>query len=258
MGLRGLPPTSVFKMDLFSTSKYTLNIVSWNSIGSRKDKLNWLNEFCLDNNVHGICLQEHFCVSDSAVKLFSAEISSYFNYFQPAMRAQFETRGHASGGLCQFVRKDLKANMSPVSTSSHRLQIHKLCVSDRSILWINSYLPCDDGNKNISELNAVLEELNGLIDSSDCTDILWCGDMNVDFARNTPATTLLKRWLTDHKLVSIWSNYTVDYSHHNLDWKGTSLIDHFLSLIVSSLLPHLLVSITMKDSIPDMTQYVLV
>ena len=150
------------------------------------------------------------------------------------IRSETETRGRARGGICQFIRKDLKADMVPLVTNSFRTQAYKLLINGRSILWVNAYFPTDT-NDNIEELNELLISISELIDITDTSDVIIGGDLNVDLGRSSKATDCVTTWLLDNELTSIWSTVDIDYTHHNLNWNGTSKIYHFL--LSSSLLP---------------------
>ena len=62
-----------------------------------------------------------------------------------------------------------------------------------------------------------------------CDNILWAGDINSDFSRNTNHTHAVQEALEELGLQRSWDQFEVDFSctHYLLGQTFTSLLDHF-------------------------------
>ena len=59
--------------------------------------------------------------------------------------------------------------------------------------------------------------------------VLWAGDLNVDFFRNTRHSNLVRHFVDELDLVHSWDNHDVDFTHYNElnNTTHVSTIDHF-------------------------------
>ena len=78
-----------------------------------------------------------------------------------------------------------------VSPDFYRIQAVKIKFRTSSCLLVNSYFPCDPRNRQedtelletIQAIRSVLE-----VEGTDCRSVLWAGDINADFLRQTNHT----------------------------------------------------------------------
>ena len=145
--------------------------------------------------------------------------------------------GRPKAGLAQLARKGLGIRKDRISTNSFRIQAQILNFPTSKILWINTYFPTDPHTVQFDdlELNEVLNEVTKIIDKSECTDIIWNGDLNWDPSRTTGFSTSMHNFVNRMSLVPLWRHYDVDYTHLHTDYTSTSVLDHFL--VSESLLP---------------------
>ena len=100
------------------------------------------------------------------------------------------------------------------------------------MLLINSYLPVDSQANNFdeTELLETLTYVKNILRDNDYDGIIWSGDLNADFARNSKHTRITKEFIHEHYFEMAWDNYLVDFTHYhevnNISY--TSIIDHFL------------------------------
>ena len=44
-------------------------------------------------------------------------------------------------------------------------------------------------------------------------DVIWMGDINADFCRNTKHVWRIETYLNDKKLVKAWDSFQIDFTH---------------------------------------------
>ena len=103
---------------------------------------------------------QHFRKSANTTKFFKTQFPEYNPYIIPGYRMPGQDNGRPIGGLAQISTKGLKINKTRVNTISPRIQAQVLKLPNSKLLWLNSYLPCDNGTTNIDELNEVLGVVN--------------------------------------------------------------------------------------------------
>ena len=57
--------------------------------------------------------------------------------------------------------------------------------------------------------------------------MIWNGDMNWDLSRSSGFSKVMKNFVSEVGLVSLWSAYPVDHTHVHTDYSSTSVLDHF-------------------------------
>lgn len=119
-------------------------------------------------------------------------------------------------------------SVSVVPTTSRRLCVARLVIDKCHFLLINVYLPhegLDDTELHYAEELAVIEDVIG--SNKDCHIVLG-GDFNVDFARQSANTMMLKSFCDENGLTSSISNSnnSVDYTY-NFNMQRFSILDHF-------------------------------
>ena len=84
-------------------------------------------------------------------------------------------------------------------------------------------------------LNEVLDEVETILNTVTCTDVVWAGDLNWDSGRKSKFSKIMKEFVEKTGLVSLWDNHPIDFTHIHTDNKSISTVDHFL--ISPSLVP---------------------
>ena len=129
------------------------------------------------------------------------------------------------------IPKYLEANVVDVSPSSSRLQAVILKTGYRNMLILNTYFPQDPKTDDFDtdDLLITLIGIQNIFKQNDCTEVIWTGDINADFSRNTKYVSIIRNFVNEQNLVRSWDQFDVDYTHEfNVrDTTYTSTIDHF-------------------------------
>ena len=87
-------------------------------------------------------------------------------------------RGRPYGGCAIFLLRN--TNVQIVFTNSSRI-----CVSDTvKLLFINVYLPHEDGGANSDELKLQRSIIDDIVEQNEDCDVIHGGEPNVDISRN--------------------------------------------------------------------------
>ena len=84
----------------------------------------------------------------------------------------------------------------------------------------------------MEETIEVLEAIKRTLEASGCDSVLWCGDINTDFRRNSRQVGLVQDTLEELHLEKVWDRYWVDFTRictGNNGNSSTSIFDHFFS-----------------------------
>ena len=107
-----------------------------------------------------------------------------------------------------------------------------LNINSAKILLINSYFPVDPqlNNYDESELIETLSYVRQVLLNNDYDHIIWAGDLNADFLRNSKHTRIVQHFIEELNLLKAWDKYDVNFTHYH-EPNGvsfTSTLDHFL------------------------------
>ena len=141
---------------------------------------------------------------------------SYDMYIEPAVKPNSAiNQGRGKGGLLCMWKKELTRYVSKIKTNNFRLQATKFSFPACPLLVINSYFMTDPRNNNFddTDLLAILADIRLAIEQSQVTNILWGGDCNADFSRNTRFVQIIRDFIEDLGLVVFWSNPSDDPQH---------------------------------------------
>ena len=146
---------------------------------------------------------------------------------KPAIKETHD-KGRPKNGMFIAVPEKMKNQIVDVSPGHWRIQAALVKLSQSNLLLINSYFPVDSRNDG-GELLEALESINEVIAQNDFNDVLFLGDINCDFLRQTAHTNQVKSFLEEKSLNKSWDRFEVDFTmcHEILGKSYTSTLDHF-------------------------------
>ena len=118
-----------------------------------------------------------------------------------------------------------------VSPGHWRIQALTISLVSSTILLVNSYYPVDPKANNFDE-NEVIETLQvikRIVEENVFHSVLFLGDINCDFRRNTLLFHMIRTFLQEHNLHQGWDKFEVDFTHfqENNEVTYVSIIDPF-------------------------------
>ena len=129
-------------------------------------------------------------------------------------------------------KNTINHNIHIVNTNSNRIcSIIVHIDKNVSILLINVYMPCDDRMRgdNYDTLCSILEEIRNICENNYSTHVIFGGDFNIDFKRNTYHSNELTYFIEREELCKCldapFSNIDFTFSSSGTGYR--SLIDHF-------------------------------
>ena len=128
--------------------------------------------------------------------------------------------------MVQMSCKKTDMNLTPIISNSYRLQIQKLRIGTKTILWFNVYLP--NNSDDTEELETILAEMELIIESEEISSVMIGGDLNYNPVRTSASSKLTSEWIDKMNLKSVWENHPIDFTHHHIDHSSTANLDHFL------------------------------
>ena len=118
-----------------------------------------------------------------------------------------------------------------VSPNYWRIQGVTIKCSTLKLLLINSYFPVDPRTMNINEaeLLETLQHIREVLNANEFNHVLWAGDINADFMRNTGHVNTVKQFIDEFNFQPSWQLFNVDFTnYHELNGVSCiSTIDHF-------------------------------
>ena len=206
-----------------------LCVISYNSRGfdgSKKDFIKLLAAIGGCSTV--ICNQENFLLKNNEY-MAKQILPGHHLFCKPAVKEGFD--GRPKNGMFVAVPLNLREKTKDISPSSDRVQC--VVIKDHlcSILILNTYFPTDPRKDDFddTELQLVLSEISTLISDNPCDNVIWTGDINADFRRNSRFVDMVDDFVTDLGLHKAWDSYSADFTHVT-EREGvtyTSVIDHF-------------------------------
>ena len=174
-----------------------------------------------------VCNQENFLLKGNRYKVKQCLPNSKI-IFKPAIKESVE--GRPKHGMFIAIPRELKEFAEDVSPHHERVQAVMLSLAT-NVLIINSYFPTDPklNDFDTTELMATLASIQSVIADNDCDSVIWCGDINADFGRNTTFTNIVDGFFRENLLKNAWEKFPVDYTHvyEKDDHTYTSTLDHF-------------------------------
>ena len=112
------------------------------------------------------------------------------------------------------------------------MQAARISFKSSNILLINTYFPTDPQreNQDESDLLETLGYVKKVVEQNACDGLLWAGDLNSDFSRNSSHTAAVQAVLHELGLHQGWDRFDIDYTaaHDMLGQTFTSTLDHFI------------------------------
>ena len=113
------------------------------------------------------------------------------------------------------IPKCLKAKVADVSSVSFHLQAAIMKTGYRNMLILNTYFPqypkTDDFETD--DLLITLIGIQNILKENDCTEVIWTGDINADFSRDTKFVDIIENFVNEQNLGRFWDRFDVDYTH---------------------------------------------
>ena len=210
--------------------KQDICIFSYNSRGFSMEKQYICSKIL--NHIHGtlpiLCNQENFLLRNNKYKIKQA-LPGYHIIFKPAVKDNLE--GRPRNGMFIAVPDVIKDHISDVSPIHWRIQANVLRSKEKTLLIINTYFPQDSKSTEYkdNELEEVLADIRTILSKNQFDDVIWAGDINVDFIRNSTHVQSLNDYIAEHNFAKSWDIYPVDFTHEHTvnDETHVSTIDHF-------------------------------
>ena len=161
-----------------------------------------------------MCNQENFILKSNAYKLNQA-LPGLHLVINPAVK-ESHCKGRPKGGMFIAVPFYFRTKVLDISPGHWRLQAVLIKTGGSVIMLINSYFPVDirSVNSDNAELDEMLEILKNLIREHQFSSLLFCGDINCDFLRNSGHVRCIQSFLEETCLVKSWDQFNIDYTFY--------------------------------------------
>ena len=209
-----------------------LRIMSYNCRGLNAVKSQYVNSLLCSCDL--LFVQEHW-LCDEQISSLGLINSDFLSCGVCGFASQEVLRGRPFGGSAIFWRKDLHAEFRVLNTGSRRVCAAR-CVSDTyKLLFINVYMPFEDGDVNTEEFYFQLSIIENIMEENADCSVICGGDFNVDFARDWAHTKLLGDFCDRVSLRPAGKHAccTTDYTY-NFNMLRFQTIDHFFCYLSSS------------------------
>ena len=172
---------------------------------------------------------ENFILRDNSYKLFS-ELPGFQLIINPAVKNTHD-KGRPKNEMFVAFPNEIKNNVVDISPSFWRLQAVKIKFGSLTTLLINSYFPVDPRRPNIddAELQETLSHIRDIVRNNEFDALLWAGDINADFVRNTNHTREILGCVEEMNLTKSWDSFGIDFTccHELNGVSHVSTLDHF-------------------------------
>ena len=211
----------------------SLCVISYNSRGFCRYKQEFLRLLCssqiVGTSIHILCVQENFILRANSYKIINA-LPDFFSVIKPAVKNSFDS-GRPKNGMVIAVPRYINGTFEDVSPNYWRLQAIIIRCSSYKLLIINSYFPVDPKtiNFNDEELLETLNHIRHVLNTNQFNQVLWAGDINADFFRNTGHVNTIKQFVDEYNFQCSWELFSTDFTNiHEINGiSHTSTIDHF-------------------------------
>ena len=207
-----------------------LSLFSYNSRGFDRCKQDILKTLQLlsDDNLPIICNQENFLLKGNGYMIQKC-LPNHHIIFKPATKNGLH--GRPKNGMFTAIPSSIKEIVKDVSPPTSRVQSIIIENAFNKIMLINTYFPQDPRCDNFDEADLLLtlSDIKITIMNHDFDQLVWAGDINADFKRNTKFVRLIEDFICEMNLFKSWDAYEIDYTHvaEKNDITYVSTIDHF-------------------------------
>ena len=131
-----------------------------------------------------ICSQENFLLKNNEY-IAKQVLPEHHLVFKPATKEGFD--GRPKNGMFIAFPLCFKNDVIDVSPKSNRVQSVIIMNGSVKTLLINTYFPTDPRKDDFdeSELVLLLADINSVIENNSFDQVIWTGDINADFRRNS-------------------------------------------------------------------------
>ena len=207
--------------------------LSYNSRGFSEQKQNFCmsltSKSIIGDQLAILCNQENFLLRSSSYKIIRT-FPDHHCFINPAIKTGHD-KGWARNGMFIAVPNCMVNNVSDVSPGHWRIQALTISSAASTTLLINSYFPVDPKTNDFdeNELIEILQVIQRVIEENICHSVLFLGDINCDFRRNTRFVQSVRTFLLEQNLNQSWGKFEIDFTHfqeHN-EVTHVSILDHF-------------------------------
>ena len=201
---------------------HKLSVVTYNLHGLNQG-YSFLASLCMDYDI--VFTQEHWLASFDLNRLYNI-CDSVICFASSAMDDVISKdclRGRPFGGVAIFVQKHLAAKTKLIKKESRYIIIQV-----GQTVFVNVYLPSASAYCREDEfVDCLASIVNDIVDLQ-YSDIVFGGDMNIDFASPSNLCSILLKFAQDHDLKFVYDRLPDDSCTFRVEATGaTSLIDHF-------------------------------
>ena len=210
-------------------------IISWNSRGSSELKLEYMKKLVsletVGKKIPILCNQENFILKANSYRLSQA-IPGFQFIINPAIK-ETQDHGRPKNGMFICIPDVYSSCVEDISPGHWRVQAVILSDNSSRTLLINSYFPFDKRENgddvDLSELEETISVIKNVIRNSSCDSVIWAGDINADFTRDTAHSRTVKESIEEMNLLTAWDRFNVDFTCTYVREGVTflSTLDHF-------------------------------
>ena len=212
--------------------------MSYNSTGWDIFKVNFLQTLLVSHAIQVLAIQETMLLKRNINRIASA-FPNYDTFILPATKSNENIRaGRPSAGLALVYSKSISHCVTQISCpGSNRVQAIQVSLESGTLVFINVYFPTDPRVNNFDDtiLIQTLQDIKFVLNQ--CQPhfkITVLGDINADFSRNTHFVNIVRDFLADNNLTSLWDMYECDFTYSQEQCRNGrskiyySTLDHFL------------------------------
>ena len=135
-------------------------------------------------NLTVLCDQENFLLKANG-NIIKQVLPDFHILFKSTLKECLE--GRPRNGMFIAMPNTIKKNVTDISPDHWRVQADLIQNKNSNIMITNSYFPQDSKSPiHIDpELEEVIAVINNLLTNYHFDDVIWMGDINADFNRNT-------------------------------------------------------------------------
>jgi exonuclease III len=204
-----------------------LSVITFNMHGFNQG-CTALHDLCESYIYDVIFIQEHWLSPAVLNKILNFN-ARYVGFGISAMESAVTVgplRGRPFGGTTILVKEELSKTCSDILTFDRVVTVR---IND--VLFINSYLPCDNSSSDaINILNEVLANISNTIEESSAEFYIFGGDLNANLALQSVHSNIINDFLSTYHIKPANSVYptamNIDYTFANEKLNYYSVIDY--------------------------------